>query len=50
MKKLYKATSLLLAAILVFSGAFSAAAFGDRSMTKEEWQQLYQEKIKEIEE
>lgn len=47
MKKLYKAMSLLLAAILVFLGAFSAAAFGDRSMTKEEWQQLYNEKIKE---
>ncbi len=48
MKKIYKSVSILLAAIIMLSGTFSAsAAFGDYSITKEQWQKIYDENIKE---
>ncbi|MBR3767638.1 MAG: metallophosphoesterase [Clostridia bacterium] len=46
MNKLFKISALILAALMLFQGTFSAAAaFDDKSMTKEEWQAVYEEKI-----
>lgn len=46
MKKIYKFLSLILAVMFVFTGTFSAsAAFDNHSLTKEEWQAVYDKKI-----
>ncbi len=48
MKKSYKLISLLLAVLFIFTGTFSASAdFTASSLTKEEWQKVYDEKIKD---
>ncbi len=46
MKKTKKITALILCILMVFGGTFSAsAAFDDKSLSRDEWQKVYEENI-----
>lgn len=48
MKKTYKAMAVLLAGIICLFSTFTASAdFGSHSLTKEQWQKVYDEKVTE---
>ena len=48
MKKTYRLTAVLLAVIICLFSTFTASAdFGNHSLTKEQWQKVYDEKISE---